>query len=528
MAIWRRIAAGMLLAVMALLLWAGPLAVHAQDEALPVIRLMETVFGTLDDATPELRWQFDARAGDRVSVVVRATSGDLDAIVQILDAGGRLLAENDDIAYPERLDAALEAVAIPGDGRYTLRVGRYRFRQGDTAGEFALTLLPAFADPLLWETFDGTRQWSAVSGDLMEVEQADGRLTAIIRTANTLGWVAPPEAPAIPARAYVQVEARVLNEPDYWEYGLIFRQDGPASYYLFSVSSRGDWAFMARSGGSTWLRLRDWTEHPALADLSTGAVLGVLMDGDTFTFYVNGETLDTVRADTHATSGGVALSMGTVDRQTVFPVVAFDNLLVTAPLTVAEEEEASVGANLTAWEASDSAPLIAELAALGLIPEGGRQVMLVPDSFTTVSRPGMQMLPLGQGRTQTDFVLGATVSMESDSAENACGLFFRRADESRYSLAFVDGLGGLGVAEWQTDRFDPAFYGMDTGEFAGLTRVRLLVVGIGERVRVYLNGQLAAARSNPPLQGGVGIAALSYNGRPVNCQFDNTWLWTWE
>jgi len=518
----------LLLAAAGLLLLAGPGAARAQDGELPAIRLMETVFGMLDDETPELRWQFEASEGERISAVVQAMDGDLDPALQILDSGGRLLAESDDIAYPDRLDAALEAVEIPSDGTYTLRVGRYRYDQGQTAGGFALSLLPAFADPVLWETFDGAREWSITGGDLIEAGQAGGELSVIVRTANTLGWVAPQEAPIAPVRAYAQVEAHVANEPDYWEYGLVFRQSGPTSYYLFSVSSRGDWAFMARSGSTTWLRLRDWAGHPALADLSAGAVLGVLMDGDTFTFYVNGVELDTVSADAHTAPGGVALSVGTVDRQTVFPVVIFDNLLVTGPLPAAEVEEEPVGATLEAWNAPDSAPLMAELAALGLVPEGGRQVMLVPDSFTTVSRPGMQVLPLGQGRTQIDFVLGATVSLESEGADNACGLFFRRVDESRYSLAFVDGLGGVGVAEWQTDRFEPAFYRTDPGGFAGLTGARLLVVGVGDRVRVYLNGQLAADRPNPALQGGIGIAALSYDGRPVNCQFDNTWLWTWE
>ncbi|NPV66989.1 MAG: hypothetical protein HPY64_07580 [Anaerolineae bacterium] len=525
---WRQVAVSIVLLALGLTLWSGPAVIRAQDDGLPAIRLMQTVFGTLDDETPELRWQFEARAGDRIAAVVQAMDGDLDAVLQVLDAGGRLLAEHDDIAFPDRLDAALEDVAIPGDGSYTLRVGRYRYAQGQTSGSFALTLLPAFADPLLWETFDGARQWPTSNPDLMEATQTDGRLSVIVRTANTLGWVAPQDGPIVPSRAYVQVEARVTNEPDYWEYGLIFRQSGPSSYYLFSVSSRGDWAFMARTGSSTWLRLRDWSEHPALADLSAGAELGVLMDGDAFTFYVNGQELDTVTADALSAPGSVALSVGTVDRQRVFPVVVFDNLLVTAPLPPAGADEEPVGATLEAWEAPDSASLVAELAALGLTPEGGRQVMLVPDSFTTVSRPGMQVLPLGQGRMQTDFVLGATVSMESEGADNACGLFFRRVDESRYSLAFVDGLGGVGLAEWQTDRFDPAFYRTDPGGFAGLTRARLLVVGVGDRVRVYLNGELAAERSNPPLQGGVGIAALSYDGRLVNCQFGNTWLWVWE
>ena len=99
--------------------------VRAQTDDLPVLKLMQTVFGTLDGATTELRWQFDGQAGDVVSVLAQRLNGDLDPTVEIIDTRGRRLVEGDDIAYPAQLDAALEGIELPRDGTYTLRVASY-------------------------------------------------------------------------------------------------------------------------------------------------------------------------------------------------------------------------------------------------------------------------------------------------------------------------------------------------------------------------------------------------------------------
>jgi len=48
----------LLLAAAGLLLPSGPGAARAQDGELPAIRLMETVFGTLDGESLKLLWQF--------------------------------------------------------------------------------------------------------------------------------------------------------------------------------------------------------------------------------------------------------------------------------------------------------------------------------------------------------------------------------------------------------------------------------------------------------------------------------------
>ena len=502
-------------------------AAEGQND-VPTLQLMEIVSGAIDDDTSEARWQFEASAGDRVSVTVWTVSGDLDPYVQIIDESGRVLAENDDIAYPDRLDAALEAVEIPREGMYTVRVTRFGFEEGHTQGEFSLVLLPAFADPIFWEPFDGARTWTADSTDLMDVQGVDGQLELSVNATNTLAYAATDDAPGVPLRAYVQVDVTVENEPDYWEYGLVFRQIDSADYYLFSVSSRGDWAFLGRTGASTWLHFQDWTAHPALEEPPRHATLGVLMEGERFTFYINGTVLSTLVANTIDVPGTIALSAGTVDQQDVLPVIRYDNLLVTAPLPAVVDEEEMGGQPLTTWESRDATPIVEELTAQGVIPEAASQTMYVPESFVTVSRQGMQTLALGQGRTQTDFVMGSSIILESDSAENGCGLIFRRASADQYALFFVDGLGGYGLSEWTLDRFDPAVYEMTRPPSGETNLDRVVLVAQEDRVRVYINGEPVTVRPALPVEGGVAIVALSFDGAFVNCRFEDTWLWTWE
>jgi hypothetical protein len=510
-----------------LLGWAssGAIPARAQEDDPPVLKMMQTAFGTLDAETTELRWQFEGQAGQSVSVLAQRLSGDLDPTIEVIDTRGRRLVEGDDIAYPDQLDAALEAIELPRDGMYTLRVASY---EGEaTAGEFALSLLPAYADPVLRDDFSGEPMWQ-VQGDQAESSVRNGQLTLTVTAANATPWAAPDMGVSLPNPAYVQVQAEVTNTPDYWEYGLVLPTADEGSYYQFSVSSRGDWAFQARQG-ETWEVIHDWSDDQAVDAIDGPAALGVRVDGDTFTFYLNGAELGSETSDLLGPPAGFGLSAGSIDQQETLPEVRFSDLLVTAPLPTAEE--ASGEAPLEAWQARDSAAVVAELAARGVISEGGQQVMLVPESFTSTALPGIQSLGLGQGRTQTDFVMSANLSMESDSAENACGLIFRQESDDHYGLFFADGLGGLGLAEWRAERFDPAFYTdqrpTDAGEPAdGLDHV--ILVAYGDSVRVYLNGALVMNRAYPAVSGGVAIAALSYDGTFVNCRFGDTWLWTWD
>jgi sugar lactone lactonase YvrE len=89
--------------------------------------------GELQAVFPSQRWAFAGRAGQVFTVTMLAESGDLDSLLRLRDAGGNVLAENDDAADATLgLNAQLLQVTLPADGPYTLEAvrfagaGRYR------------------------------------------------------------------------------------------------------------------------------------------------------------------------------------------------------------------------------------------------------------------------------------------------------------------------------------------------------------------------------------------------------------------
>ena len=104
------------------------------------LTLPATQRGTLDTATPTLQWVFVGQAQTTVRATLEATSGDLDPVLRIYDAGGTPLAAGDDT---EGLDA--EALAtLPADGTYIVEASRYGGAWGQTEGNFVLNLGVAY------------------------------------------------------------------------------------------------------------------------------------------------------------------------------------------------------------------------------------------------------------------------------------------------------------------------------------------------------------------------------------------------
>jgi len=95
-----------------------------------------SVTGNVSEVLPHDVWQFDATAGQTITLTMLATSGFLDPILRIYDADGELLEENDDA-----LDGSLgrgsriQQFEIPSDGVYYIESGRFN---GD--GGYELTI----------------------------------------------------------------------------------------------------------------------------------------------------------------------------------------------------------------------------------------------------------------------------------------------------------------------------------------------------------------------------------------------------
>jgi hypothetical protein len=97
-------------------------------------------FGSVDDANPFTVYTFQARAGDRVRIAMRATRGALDPALYLLDPSGIQLAFNDDVAQND-INAQIDAV-IPADGRYIIIATRFGALTGGTTGSFEIAVAP--------------------------------------------------------------------------------------------------------------------------------------------------------------------------------------------------------------------------------------------------------------------------------------------------------------------------------------------------------------------------------------------------
>jgi hypothetical protein len=95
--------------------------------------------GTIDSATPQALYSFEANAGDRVRVQMRATQGNLDCFLYLLDSNGTLIAVNDDVTSGTDTNSRIEQ-AISTAGRYTVVASRYGARFGGTSGGFEISL----------------------------------------------------------------------------------------------------------------------------------------------------------------------------------------------------------------------------------------------------------------------------------------------------------------------------------------------------------------------------------------------------
>ena len=96
-----------------------------------------TITGSIDDTTPRLEYAFYGQAGESVTVAMSRADGDLDPVVEILDATQRVVASNDDSDGNQ--NARIDRYTLPVTGVYYLRATRYSGADSpNTHGSFIL------------------------------------------------------------------------------------------------------------------------------------------------------------------------------------------------------------------------------------------------------------------------------------------------------------------------------------------------------------------------------------------------------
>ncbi|MCL4237759.1 MAG: hypothetical protein KJ047_05880 [Anaerolineae bacterium] len=510
---WRAMALALLLA----LLGAGRPAARAQEPG--TLRPFEPVRGVLNASQPSADWTFEGRAGEIVSLIAQSVEGDLDPVIQVIGPAGEPVAENDDLDSLMR-DAGLEALTLPADGTYTVRVLRYQGAAGTTSGTYELALTPGFAAVALRSSFDqGDVSWVTAAGEPLVLAQERLRLRV---TAPGETLLAVPPGELLVSDLYTEAEARVSGAPPYAEFGLVFRAQGPGPtrFYRLAVNTAGQWRVLYEDATGVYA-LRSWAAADALASRADPWVLAVMARGSRLDFFANGALLGTLTDERLPAPGTVGVFVTSGEDAGEGVTVLFDNVTVTTRLGSTYR---GLPLALTTWNAPDPATIIAELAGGGHIAPAAERDLYVLERSLSVTGVTARFEPIGTEVAQyDDFVLGGRVAISTVGESVGCGLFFRWQDERNLALAYVDSGGGFGLVQASDAQLATNVY--DLSPLVAPRGTKLLVIAQGKRVALYVNGALVAQETMLPGAGRVGVALLNYEDVRTDCLWSEMWVW---
>lgn len=487
---------------------------RAQDDDAHLLGFFTPVQGTLTRAQPAEEWTFEGYAGQVVSLLVVTIDGTLDPVLTLIGPDETRVAENDDLDSLVT-DAGLEALALPQNGSYTVRVSRY---DESTSGTYQLTLTPGFAQVVRRDTFDAPESpWIAPDGEAAVT--APGRLRVRVMPPGAI-TVIPTDSELLD-NLYFQASADLFGQVSYAEIGLAFRiqtTGGVIGMYAFEVNTEGRWTASVRDASGEYV-LRTWTANEALN--TSPWTLGVLARNGDLSFFANGVLLGTLSDTRLPGPGQIGLSVGTRQDQSDPATVVFDDVIVTRRLGTTYR---GLPLALTTWNSNDPALIAAELAASGQVePAAARDLFLLERSLHAID-PDSQFELLGSEQAvYGDFIYGASITTLTTGESVGCGLVYRWQDERNLDLAYLDTDGGFGLVQARDAELTKNVYAMN-GMGDGVLS-KLIVVAQADQVALYVNGALVAREQVIPGSGRVGVALLNYEDAVTDCLFGDIWVW---
>jgi hypothetical protein len=103
------------------------------------LSLATPVTGKIDATSPFVLYTFEAKKGQRLAIVLRNTSGNLDPHLFLLSFNGTQINENDDVTPGQDANSRIEQ-NITTDGTYLIIASRYGVQLGGTSGTYELTI----------------------------------------------------------------------------------------------------------------------------------------------------------------------------------------------------------------------------------------------------------------------------------------------------------------------------------------------------------------------------------------------------
>ncbi|MEP7291205.1 MAG: PPC domain-containing protein [Chloroflexota bacterium] len=458
-------------------------------------------------------WTFSAQNSAVLSFVLEAESDDLDPAITLTDSSGNEIVSSDDYDYPHSLNPLLEAITMPRTDTFTLTVSSVN----GTSGDYVLTMLPGYSVSAYSDDFSKT-DWRPLS-DVLSAQQTDEQLNLSITGARRSAPAFDNDAETF-ADFYAQAQVVNVSNLSGWVVGMALRREGD-SYYLLSINAQGTWRFSVVEDGSETV-IRDWTPHPNIVPEATSFSLGVLAKGVGFDFFYNTGYIGSSSDDTLTSAGQIGLMLGTFSSQASTSSATFGNLTVTVPTLID-------GAGVIPQEitAGDGSAIVQSLKRTHAVSANGEMTLTIPEASVQYARPGVNRVMLARGSRYTNFALGAVVDLSAAAPGPAgCGVVFRFASETDYTLAYLNQEGEYGVSERDGDVFSAGLYGTNSSIGAG--QHHLLLIASGDTVYYYVDRHLVGSLENTAQEGEIGIAVVNFELNSTTCSYSNLWLWQWD
>ncbi|MEP7285660.1 MAG: hypothetical protein ABI947_07830 [Chloroflexota bacterium] len=505
-------------------LFLSNLPIRAQGIATASLQLLQPASGEISTLQHEQSWSFSATKGQRLSVRMQATSGDLNPFVELLDKTGKVLASSSSTSLH---NVTIDAFVAPETEKYTLRASFAKTGKA-TAGMYSIWLLPGYSFLLLNDP-SGTnapiRTWKLTNAFSRFVEnKVEMQLTA--NNAYTFTTVA--DKLGVFKDLYMQADIEPQAAKSYWEAGLLLRsakQNDVQQFYVFFVNSDNKWKLTFGQPGALKV-IRDWQPLPTTTQ-SPVATLGMMVKGNQFTLFYNGQVIGEITDDTLGDPGSFGIAIGTGKAPNNNTNVRFSNFVVTLPADEAPASPLGIPDKLHDWQRAQEG-VLAELSQLRLIPGIGKTGLEIKSKafVTNNTAGGIAYQPLAESLNFTDLVYSADVTWEASNDNVACALELRAADDNNFTIVYFDRKGGYGVRQVsEKDGVTVSLYNLsDAIVKDNLGINRLTIIAVGNNLIAYINGILIANLTVKQTSGGVRIAAYNYQRASSICQFTNLWL----
>jgi hypothetical protein len=176
--------------------------------------------------------------------------------------------------------------------------------------------------------------------------------------------------------------------------------------------------------------------------------------------------------------------------------------------------------------------IIARLQKAGAVPDGGKQVLTVDNSFGKTSDPGFSFLTIGRGLNVQDIVFQYSVSWNSAGETSGCGFLFRSSYNGGNDMVTLVTNDGYAVLYHYVGNNTAFKYDKPTDKFTPGQPTIVTVIAIQDELALYINGQLeVAGKTTGDLTSG-GTAIEVFNAKTnttlTDCRFRNIWAWSFD